>query len=79
MVGLHLNLTYDDFVSTYIIEHDGLHSCLPIDVGVCVLGGRENMLQIVQKRKKGKERKGKHVAVISAYIGFFSGLWWNCI
>jgi hypothetical protein len=54
-VGLHLNLTYDDFVSTYIIEHDGLHSCLPIDVGVCVLGGRENMLQIVQKRKKGKE------------------------
>jgi hypothetical protein len=52
---------------------------LPIDVGVCVLGGRENMLQIVQKRKKGKERKGKHVAVISAYIGFFSGLWWNCI
>jgi len=62
-VELHLNLTYDDFVSTNIIEHDGLHSCLPIDVGVCVLGGRENMLQIVQKRKKeGRKRKGKHVA-----------------
>jgi hypothetical protein len=31
--------------------------CLPLDVGVCVFGGREKCCRLFKK-----ERKGKHVA-----------------